>query len=137
MDALTVQEYMEFQPVAISSQAVLTDVIQLLSKKRVSGAPVVDETGAVIGFVSEQDCLRSLLMSGYHCDNAETVDNVMSKEVLMVAPEDSVVELARKMTDSKPKLYPVVENNKLVGCIDRRQVLLAIAESQIEGCKVW
>jgi CBS domain-containing protein len=137
MDALIVKEYMQFQPVAIKAQAVLTDVIQVLAKQRVTGAPVIDDAGQVIGFVSEQDCLRSLLMTGYHCDNAEIVDNVMSKEVLSVTPEDSVVELARKMTDSKPKLYPVVDDNKLVGSIDRRQILVAIAESQIEGCKVW
>ncbi|ROS01864.1 CBS domain protein [Sinobacterium caligoides] len=137
MDTLRVKEYMEYQPAAIRCDAMLTEVIDELLKHKSTGAPVVNEQNEVVGFVSEQDCLRSLLVSGYYCDKVDSVKDVMRREVLTIGPEDNVVELARRMTDQLPKIYPVVLDGKLIGLIDRRRILSALVASQVEHCKVW
>jgi len=137
MDTLKVEQYMEYQPASILCDTVLTDVIKILLEHKTSGAPVVDSEHHVIGFVSEQDCLKSLLVSGYFCDNIATAKDVMRSDVLTVTPQDNVVELARRMTDQQPKIYPVVVDTKLVGLIDRRRVLEAISKSQLENIRIW
>jgi CBS domain-containing protein len=54
------------------------------------------------------------------------VDDVMSRVPLTVKPDDSVVDLARRMGRDKPKVYPVVDSGKLVGLITRGDVLKAL-----------
>lgn len=53
----------------------------------------------------------------------------MHKEVLSVAPETSIIELAAMMKVGKPKMYPVVSDGKLVGVITRRDVLRALSKT--------
>ncbi len=58
----------------------------------------------------------------------------MSKTVLSVAPDDSIIELAQRMAGPKPKIYPVVdENGLLLGTISRQDVLRAI-EMTMRSC---
>ena len=81
----------------------------------------------IIGFVSEQECLDHLLEDTYLSDPHTTVADMMRTDVLTVACEDSVLDLAQKMTTNKPKLYPVVDDNKrLLGIITRNDILNAI-----------
>ena len=53
----------------------------------------------------------------------------MRKDAFTISPEMSVIELANMMQEGKPKVYPVVENKKLVGIISRREVLKAISDN--------
>jgi CBS domain-containing protein len=57
----------------------------------------------------------------------------MYREVLSVAPHTSIIELADMMKVGKPKMYPVIDNGRLVGVITRRDVLRAIGKT-IEEC---
>jgi CBS domain-containing protein len=52
----------------------------------------------------------------------------MFNEPLTVAPDDSIIEMARQMIAHKPKIYPVVEEGKLIGLITRADVLRALRE---------
>ena len=54
----------------------------------------------------------------------------MRSEVLSVGPDENVLDLAKTMTDNKPKSYPVVENGKLLGLIERKAVLAALHQQQ-------
>ncbi len=57
----------------------------------------------------------------------------MHADVLTVSPNDSIIELADVMSGQKPKIYPVVEDGRLIGVITRRDVLNAIS-TQIGNC---
>ncbi|CSB13333.1 inosine monophosphate dehydrogenase-like protein [Vibrio cholerae] len=93
------------------------------------GGPVIDAQRHVIGFLSEQDLLDKLVHASYHCQDAHLVSDCMHKEVLSVAPETSIIELAAMMKVGKPKMYPVVSDGKLVGVITRRDVLRALSKT--------
>ena len=108
----------------------LGEVVDILLRNRVMGLPVVAEGGAVVGFVSEQDCIHSMLVSSYHCEGAPNVDDVMHNEVLAVSPEQNIVDLAQNMGKNKPKLYPVIDDGKLVGLITRSSILSALWENR-------
>lgn len=131
MQALLVKDLMIKHPVAIATGTELTRVVDTLVGHRITGLPVVDEQRHVVGFVSEHDCMRSLLVSSYHSEGSLMVEDLMHREPLTVEEDDSVVDIAALMIQQKPKIYPVVdEQGHLLGLLTRREVLRALAESR-------
>jgi len=109
----------------------LTKVVKALLSNHVTGLPVVDDHRRVLGFVSEQDCIHSLLVSSYHCEGDPIVDDVMFRQPLTISPEMAVVDLAQNLGAGKPKVYPVVDHGKLVGIVTRSGILSELART---GC---
>ncbi|MFQ3201148.1 MAG: CBS domain-containing protein [Zhongshania sp.] len=101
----------------------LGEVVKTLLKHGVFGLPVVNDLHELVGFVSEQDCIHSVLVSSYHCEGSPSVDDVMSCEVLAVEANSSIIDLAQKMGKNKPKSYPVTEDGKLIGLVTRSAIL--------------
>ena len=132
MSSFTVKEIMQAPAPSITSGQPLVDVVGVLVDGKTTGLPVVDKDGKVVGFVSEQDCIHSLLESSYFCEGNPVVDDVMHVEPLTVKPADSVLDLARSMGRDKPKVYPVVENGILVGLVTRNDVLNALRQEAIQ-----
>lgn len=136
MSDLTVSALMGKHPTAITLGTELTEVVDKLLQHKATGLPVVDANHRVVGFVSEQDCLRKLLVSSYHCEGSLVVDEFMHASPLTVAETDSVVNVAELMVNQKPKIYPVVDAQKrLVGLLSRHQVLRALKDSR-RACEV-
>lgn len=128
MDSIKISDYMDRQPVLLTANMTLTTAVDALVTQRKLGAPVVDEHKHLIGFLSQQDCMSVMLKSSYHCDLTSTVGDCMRSDVATVNPEGNILQLAEKMLESKHKhkVYPVVEENKVVGTINRTNVLQAI-----------
>ncbi|TVP42731.1 MAG: CBS domain-containing protein [Halomonas sp.] len=110
----------------VSSDVSITTLAQGLATHRLPGAPVVDSADRLIGFISEQDVLGRVLDSIYHDDEAPLVKELMRHEVLSVSPNKSITDLAQEMLGVKPKVYPVVEQQRLVGIVTRRDILIAL-----------
>jgi len=128
-----VKDVMHSNPLSVHTGESLVDVVEKMANSNVMGMPVVDEQGEVVGFISEQDCIQSILATSYFCEGNPVVADVMSRALLTVRPGDSVVDLARRMGRDKPKVYPVVEAGKLVGLITRADVLKAL-RSEVLAC---
>lgn len=109
----------------------LTKVVKTLLHNHVTGLPVVDDHRHVLGFISEQDCIHSLLVSSYHGEGDPIVDDVMFRKPLTISPEMSVVDLAQNLGAGKPKVYPVVDHDKLIGIVTRTAILAELART---GC---
>lgn len=127
MSALRVSDVMSNHIAPLRCGTLLTEVVRTLLENHITGLPVVDEKRRVVGFVSEQDCIHALLVSNYHCEGDPVVDDVMFHEPLPVDPDMAIVDLAQKLGSGKPKVYPVVENEKLVGIVTRTAVLAELA----------
>lgn len=110
----------------VSPEMSITTLAQGLALHRLPGAPVVDRHDNLIGFISEQDVLGRVLDSIYHDDEAPLVKELMRNEVLSVTPAKSITDLAQEMLGAKPKIYPVVEQRRLVGIVTRRDILVAL-----------
>ncbi|WP_108946355.1 CBS domain-containing protein [Shewanella halifaxensis] len=126
MDSINVQEHMDRQPVLLSPTMSLATAVEKLLDNKKLGAPVVENDGQLVGFLSQQDCLAVMLKSSYHCDLTAIVKDCMRTDVLSVTPDASVLHLAEQMLGAKPKVYPVVQDGKVVGTINRTNVLAAI-----------
>lgn len=129
--ATRVQDIMARHAPFVRTGTDLTEVVEMLLRQRLTGLPVVDDADRVVGFVSEQDCLRSLLVSSYHHEGAPKVDDVMFREPLTVKLEDTVVDMAELMVKQKPKIYPVVDQSgRLQGLLMRAQVLACLVDNR-------
>lgn len=127
MESLRVCDYMNHRPVTCTTEMPVAEAVERLLQTGQTGGPVVDHRNKVVGFVSEQDCLRQMIESSYYREQVARVKDIMRTEVLTVKSYASVLELAQQMLVEKPKVYPVVDDDGyLVGCINRTNVLNAI-----------
>ncbi|GIX21995.1 MAG: hypothetical protein KatS3mg121_0778 [Gammaproteobacteria bacterium] len=124
---ITVREYMSPAPITVAPDTDIQEAIRLLLEHRISGMPVVDAHGNLVGMLSERDCMKVALDAAYHESAAGKVRDFMSPEVETVYLDDTVVELAERFYTKPFRRYPVIdEENRLVGIIARRDVLRAL-----------
>ncbi|WP_415886152.1 CBS domain-containing protein [Neptuniibacter sp. QD37_6] len=119
----------------LSADMPLVEAVSHILESGYLGLPVVDKNLKVVGFLSEFDCLPYLVTDSYHCDSHEIVGDIMRTDPLTVSPRLSIVDLAQQMGLDKPKVYAVVEQNKLVGIITRSMLMHELNES-LKHCKV-
>ena len=126
---LSVKEFMKRDLVTFEPETNVLAAIRVLLNKKISGAPVVNENGWVVGVLSEYDCLKPNLLSSYHNDVGTLVKDYMSKNVITIKSHISLTEAAQLFIDKGLRRLPVVENKKLIGQISRRDILEAINNS--------
>lgn len=127
MRSLKVADVMwnHIEPVRLGTT--LPAVVKHLLSHHVTGLPVVDMQRRVVGFVSEQDCIHSLLVSNYHHEGESLVEDVMHADPITVEPDMAVVDLAQNLGHGKPKVFPVVDHGRLVGIVTRTAILAKLS----------
>ncbi|MFC0117054.1 CBS domain-containing protein [Pseudoalteromonas xiamenensis] len=127
MQSIKVKDYLNHRPVTFTDGMRIEQAVEKLLQSGQSGGPVVDSAHKVIGFLSEQDCIKKMLEATYQNESHSMVSDVMTKNPLCVRPDESVLLVAERMTSEKPKLYPVVDDDgRLLGVLSRANVLRAI-----------
>lgn len=126
LQSITAKDYMAANLVTFTPETAIFDAIRQLVEHSLSGAPVVDKLGNIIGMLSEKDCLKVALNAGYYGEHGGVVADFMSRNPVTVDAETSIVEVAQMFLGSAFKRYPVVTDNRLVGQISRSDVLRAI-----------
>lgn len=138
---MRVVDLMAADVISVRPETSLRDAARLMVEKEISGLPVTDDGGNLVGVISEGDFLRKEVdrgdllgrgLLGALFDNreslaeAETVGEVMSDNVFTASPDATLVEAARTMATHGVKRLPVVtREGKLVGVISRRDVVSA------------
>jgi CBS domain-containing protein len=126
---ILVKDYMVRRLTTLAPETEILHAVHILIEKDIAGAPVVDEDGALIGVLTEKDCMQVVLNATYHSEYGGTVADFMSTDVEVMAPDDSIVDVARCFQQCRYHRYPVLENNRLVGQISRRDVMRALGDS--------
>lgn len=105
----------------------IQDVISTIVKKKISGAPVLDDQHHLVGMISEKDCLRLIVDQAYYNMPPETrkVSDYMTPKVQSLSPTTTVVEAAIEFLNSPIRRFPIVENGMLIGQVSRRHILKA------------
>lgn len=150
---MTARDIMQAEVVTIEPDATVRELADLLATNKISGVPVVGPDGEVVGVVTEGDII--LQDAGLHFPHyiqfldstiylesvrkfeerfrrtfGTKVVDVMSREVVSIAPDASVYDVATVMADSSVNRVPVIEAGRLVGIITRADVVKAIASAQ-------
>ncbi len=126
---LRARDIMLTKPVTFTSDTDLLDAVSVLVNRRISGAPVVDERGNLIGLLTERDFLKAALVAGYHGERGGCVGDYMSRDVQAVNADDGLLDVATRFIETKRRLFPVIEDNRVVGVVVRRDVLRAVIET--------
>ena len=126
-------DVMHRHPVTVSPEADLSAVLDLFKKKYVETVAVVDEENKLLGTVSTQDCLHSLLQSSFYCGETPRVKEVMNTSYETVKPAESLLSLAQAMESSSVSAYMVMDGQRLVGSIFRKDVV-QLLRNELDHC---
>jgi len=145
---MKVAELMTRDVVTVTPETSLREAASLLSTRKISGVPVVDASGTVIGIFSEADILAKesgerprggllgwLLEADVALDDkirAKTVGEAMTAPVITIAPNRPVHEAAARMVSESVNRLPVVEDGKLVGIVTRADLVRAFTRTDAE-----
>jgi CBS domain-containing protein len=123
-----VRDFMAGRLTTFNPDMDVLDAIHELVQHRIAGAPVVNDQGELVGMLSELDCLKVALNAGYYGDWGGPVSDYMTPNVETVDAEMNIIDLAQKFLDSGFRRFPVLQGNRLVGQISRRDVMRALGE---------
>lgn len=105
----------------------INEVIETIIDKKISGAPVLDDAGKLVGIISEKDCLRLIVDQAYHNQpyNAPKVSDYMTKQVVTLSHDSDIVGAATQFLNSPIRRLPIVRDGVLLGQVSRRDILRA------------
>lgn len=150
----TVADVMTRDPIVVRPETSLHEAIKLLAEKRISGLPVVDDAGKLIGTISETDLMwqeTGITPPAYimfldsviflknpaqyerdlHKALGQTVGEVMSKDLITVVPDKPLRDAAQLMHDRKIQRLPVVDaSGKVIGILTRGDIVRDLAASE-------
>jgi len=123
-----ITRYMATKLITFTPDVDLRDAIKTIVKRKISGAPVVNKDGDLVGMLSEKDCINAIVEGPYNQGPGATgtVGDFMSTNVKTVEVDKNVLEIAYEFALSNYRRFPVVENGKLVGQVSRSDILRAI-----------
>ncbi len=124
----TVANYMSVDLVTFRPDQDINEAIAAMLDRKISGAPVLNEVGELVGIISEKDCLKVIIDDAYHNQphTKNKVEDYMSYDVETVSIESSVVDVANKFINQMYRRFPVVDSNgKVMGQVSRRDILKA------------
>jgi CBS domain-containing protein len=115
---MVAKDIMTKEIITVSPTTSVKKLAMTLVKNQISGAPVVDKSGKIIGVVSEADIVGK---------KGKDVRAIMSKKVISVIEDTPVEAVAQLMTTRKITRVPVMRDDKVIGIVSRADIVNAIA----------
>jgi CBS domain-containing protein len=126
--SMMVRDYMSKNVVTLDPETEILHAVHELITHDISGAPVLDQHGRLIGVLTERDCMQVALQGDYHGMPAGQVKDHMSTNPQSLEPGESILKLADLFINGRFHRYPVLDNGRLVGVISRRDVMRAMGK---------
>lgn len=123
----SIVNYMATDLITFKPDQDISEVIETMIKNEISGAPVLNENGELIGIITEKDCLKTLIDVAYHNQplSKGKVKDYMSSNPRTVSVDSDVLDVADAFLNSHFRRFPVVKDGKLIGQVSRRDILKA------------
>ncbi len=133
LTSLESNDYMTPHPVVFTADTDIFDAIHTLLERKVSGATVVNEAKEVIGVISELDCLKAIINTGYYRQGGGVVADFMySGKIEYMDNNSNIIDAAQRLIATGHRRMPIQENGKFVGQISARSLLRAFKDSVAE-----
>jgi CBS-domain-containing membrane protein len=139
---LTAADVMTREVITVKRETTIRELAELFARHRISSAPVVDDSGAMIGIVTETDLVEqdkslhiptviSLFDWVFYLESdkkfekelkkmtGQTVGDIYTEDVVQVSPSTPVSDVANLISSRKVNSIPVVDGNRLVGIVAR------------------
>ena len=145
---------MSRDPIVMRPETPLNEAIQILAERRISGLPVVDDAGQLVGIISETDLmwqetgvtppayimfLDSVIFlknpaqyeRDLHKALGQTVGEVMSRDPVTISPDKPLKDAAQLMHEKEVRRLPVIDaQDQVIGILTRGDIVRAMAASQ-------
>jgi len=147
---MKVKDVMEQHVVTVKPDDTYEDVARLLQEHQVSGVPVVDSSGRLVGMVSEKDLFRILypFPSSYNqdpvsyadqerreekidCVRVKKVEIFMSRDIATIGPDEPIMRAGGLMLARRVARLPVMEDGKLVGLVSRSRIFKEVLKQRL------
>ena len=133
---MTVAELMQSNVRTISSEASVAEVVVSLADGHISGLPVVDKGGRIIGVVSATDVLTAEAEAESPTTRRDLVEETRVRDIMTprpytVAPDEDVREAARQMLYADVHRLFVADGDRLVGVISTTDIVRAVATGKL------
>ena len=126
-----VRDYMSRNLTRFSPDMDVLEAVGLMVAKGISGGPVVDRLGNLVGVIAEKDCLEAAMQAGYYGSRGGVLRDLMATEFEVADVDDSIMDIAR-LLQRDGHFYnrgvPVMKSNRVVGNISLRDVLKAFQD---------
>ncbi len=148
---MLIKDIMTKDVITVSPVTSVHKLAELFVEKNITGAPVVDDYGKLLGIANEEDIVYqdkkidpqtfvdltmgvlTFRMDRYEEEikkiKANKVLDIMKKDILTVSPGMTVEDVATMMIEKQIYYFPVVEDNKLVGVVTKRDIVRSIAKT--------
>lgn len=104
--------------VSVRDDNTVEDAARLLSRHHISGMPVVNQQGVLVGLITEFDLIAK---------QGGLVSDIMTQSVVSVGADTEVEHVAHLLADQRIRRVPVMEDGKLVGIVSRADLVRQIA----------
>lgn len=114
--------------ITVGTDDPILDVATTLAQHNIGGAPVLSPDGQLAGLVSEKGIVRALSQHGGDISTL-TAQDIMTRDIPTATPDDSIYDIACRMTWSRNRHVPVMEDGKLVGLVSIEDIVKLRAEN--------
>jgi CBS domain-containing protein len=148
---LTAADVMTTAVITVTPETAIHEIAKVLCDHHISGVPVIDDEGRLLGIVSEGDLIGHAQLAGeqrrswwqtflsgptaqaqhYAKSHGRTARDVMTKEVVTVLETTSAADTARALEQHRIKRVPVLRDGKLVGIVTRSNLLQVLATADV------
>lgn len=118
----TAGDIMTRSVVTVAPHLSVAELAKLLADNGISGVPVVDGTGRLVGIATEADILRKR-------PGQDTVQSIMTTQVIAVSEHEPIAEVACLLWMKRINRVPVVRAGRVVGIVSRGDIISALATS--------
>ncbi|WP_404404550.1 CBS domain-containing protein [Pelagibacterium halotolerans] len=126
--SLTIARYMVTNVTTLPPDLEINHAIALLLGKALSGAPILDESGALIGILTKKDCFKATLNASYYQQWGGVVSDYMSRKVETLDAGLDLLSAAQRFLDTPYRRFPVMREGEMVGLLSRSDLLRAFSE---------
>lgn len=127
MTTLTAADIMARTESTFSPETDVYEALQSLLSQKLTGAPVVDADGGLLGMLTERDCLRVLVRGALDGVAGGPVHDHMTSPAVSIGPTTSVYEIVHLFLTRPYRKLPVVdEAGRVIGQVSRRDTLIAL-----------
>ena len=149
---MLIKDIMTKKVITVSPEMDIHELAELFMEKNISGAPVVDKSGKLLGVVKEEGVIfqdkkvhlptfinlslgfLTLGIKRYNEEiekiTASKVSSIMEKDIVTIGPSTEMEDVATLMIEKEIYYFPVVDEDKLVGVITKKDMVRAIAKEK-------
>ncbi len=124
---ILVTDYMTKKLVTFAPEQSILEVMEHFAKFNISGGPVLDSNGFLVGIISEADCMKQISESRYFNQPIldKSVERFMTKNVETISHDMSIFDVAGVFHKNNRRRLPVMKDGLLVGQISRKDIVVA------------